>query len=86
MYYYKIIDCEEHFDMDDTKILVSNKKYEDEELEKLMDGIANNLVQLDEDGYKFDWKEIINVLVTEYDFEEVQINAEVMTPMYSNYL
>lgn len=84
MYYYKIIDCEEHFDMDDTKILASNKKYEYEELEKLMDSIANNLVQLDEDGY-FDWKDIINVLVTEYDFEEVQINAEVMTPMYSNY-
>ncbi len=84
MYYYKIIDCQEHFDMDDTKILVSNKKYEEEELEKLMDSIANNLVQLDEDGY-FDWEDIINVLVTEYDFEEVQINAEVMTPMYSNY-
>lgn len=81
MYYYKIIDCEEHFDMDDTKILASNKKYEDEELEELMDSIA---MQLDEDGY-FDWKDIINVLVTEYDFEEIQINAEVMTPMYSDY-
>ena len=81
MYYYKIIDCEEHFDMDDTKILASNKKYEDEELVELMDSIA---MQLDEDGY-FDWKDIINVLVTEYDFEEIQINAEVMTPMYSDY-
>ena len=81
MYYYKIIDCEEHFDMDDTKILASNKKYEDEELEKLMDSIA---MQFDEDGY-FNWKDIINVLVTEYDFEEIQINAEVMTPMYSDY-
>lgn len=81
MYYYKIIDCEEHFDMDDTKILASNKKYEDEELEELMDSIA---MQLDEDDY-FDWKDIINVLVTEYDFEEIQINAEVMTPMCNWY-
>ena len=67
MFFYKIWDE----DMCENKIIYSNDKWDEKELEELVEEIQSN----DEDLI---WTEVIDILVNEYDFDKVECEGEIV--------
>ena len=69
MYFYKIWDA----DACEDKILSSNKKWSEEELEELIKDIQYR----DEEDFNH-WHDVVDILVNEYEFNKLECEFEVI--------